>query len=216
MVTKTSLVNVALGYAMCDRVNAVDTDTSTEAKAARDVYDTKRDSLLRGYLWSFSKKREALTTVIPTPAFGVDYAYGLPADWLRTISVHPSDSDFAACRYKHETIVVSTVPTKVIVTNIPTALYLRYVAQVTDVAMFDPMFQEAFAWDLASFFALKIKQSASHAEYCGKEHKKAISIAKSTNSIEDWPDPMPPGSWVTERDGWSGDGWSGDWGWGWA
>jgi hypothetical protein len=213
MVTKTSLVNVALGYAMCDRVNAVDTDTSTEAKAARDVYDTKRDSLLRSYLWSFSKKRDTLAPVVTVPDFGVDYAYALPSDYLRTISVHPSDSDFSMCRYKIETILVSATPTLVIVTNIPTAIYLRYVAQVTTVSMFDPMFQEAFAWDLATFFALKIKQSASHAEYCGKEHKKAISIAKSTNSIEDWPDPFPAGSWVNQRfvdgnDAWGGDCWA--------
>ena len=210
MVTKTSLVNVALGYAMCDRVNAVDTDTSTEAKAARDVYDTKRDSLLRGYLWSFAKKRDTLAAVVTVPDFGVDYAYALPSDWLRTITVHPSDSDFGMCRYKHETILVSGTPTKVIVTNISTAIYLRYVWQVTDVSLFDPMFQEAFAWDLASFFALKVKQSASHAEFCGKEHKKQISIAKSTNSIEDWPEEFPAGSWVTSRDGWSGDSWGGD------
>jgi hypothetical protein len=208
MATKTSLVNIALGYAMCDRVNAVDTDTSTEAKAARDVYDTKRDSLLRGYLWSFAKKRDVLSTVVSAPDFGVDYAYALPSDWLRTISVHPSDSDFALCRYKHETIPVSATPTKVIVTNISTAIYLRYVWKMTDVSLFDPMFQEAFAWDLASFFALKIKQSASHAEFCGKEHKKAISIAKSTNSIEDWPDEFPVGSWTASRDKWS-DNWGG-------
>jgi len=210
MATKTSLVNVALGYAMCDRVNAVDTDTSTEAKAARDVYDTKRQSLLRGYLWSFAKKRDVLSTVATVPDFGVDFAYALPADWLRTISVHPSDSDFSLCRYKHETILVSGTPTKVIVTNISTAIYLRYVWDVETVALFDPMFQEAFAWDLATFFALKIKQSSQHADFCAGQMRRAISIAKSTNSIEDWPDPFPAGSWVTERDGWSGDSWGGD------
>lgn len=208
MATKTSLVNIALGRAQCPRINDVDTDTSKEAKVARDIHDDMRDNLLRKYLWSFAKKRVELAEVSQAPAFGYDNAFGLPADYLRTISVHPADSECAKIKYKLETVSVLGTDTRVIVTN-ATQLFLRYVARQESVALMDPMFRESFAWDLAVHFALAVKESTSQAEFCRKEFRHSLVEARAANSIEDWPEEFPLGSWVGERFV-EGDNWYGD------
>lgn len=209
MATETSLVNIALGRAQIRaRLNAIATDTSAEAKVARDCYDDIRDNLLRKYLWSFAKKRVELAEVAQAPAFAYDNAYGLPADYLRTISVHPADSEFAKIRYKIETVSVLGTDTLVLITN-ATQVFLKYVAKQESVALMDAMFRDVLAWDLAEHFALAIKESSSHAEYCTKQMRRSLAEARAANSIEDWPDDYPAGSWVNERFV-EGDNWYGD------
>lgn len=210
--TKVALTNVALGRAQCGkRVVDFDNDTTKEAKSARDIYDLKRDTLLRTHIWNFSKHRVELATVTPDNTLvGFDYAFALPSDWLRTIAVSAVDTDVARVKYKMESVEVSSAYQAVILTNVDT-LYLRYVRKVTSVALMDPLFREAFAWAMAEHFALDIRQSTSQAEYCEKQFRRAIATARSTNGIEDWPDEFPVGSWVTERfvegDNWYGDNW---------
>jgi hypothetical protein len=206
--TETLIVNVALARAQVHaRLNDYASDVTAEARAARDVYEHARDTLLRGYIWSFARKRVELAQVVEVPAFGVDRAWALPSDFMRAISAHPSDSDFSRVRYKLETIEVSGADARVLVAN-STQIYLRYVSRQISTSLMDPMFRDALAWELAKHFSLVIKESTAQAEYCGKELAKAISAARSTNALEDWPDRMPDGSWTEERyvegDSWSG------------
>ncbi len=198
MATETSLVNIALGRAQCPRINALDTDTTKEARAARDCYDDFRDALLREYLWSFSKKRVELAEVAQAPAFGYDNAFGLPADYLRVISVHPADSECAKIKYKIETVNLLGTDTLVLVTN-ATQVFLRYVAKQESVALMDAMFRDSLAWKLAEYFADQIKESSSLAERAHKRFLSSVAKAKAANSIEDWPEEFPLGSWVSER-----------------
>lgn len=207
--TETAIVNIALGRAQISaRLTDYATDTGKEARAARDAYESIRDNMLRKYLWSFAKKRVELAEVVTVPAFGRDRAFALPADFLRAISVHPSDSDWAKIRYKLETVEVSGSDARVIVTD-ATQLFLRYVAKQTNTSLMDPMFREALSWDLAKHFALVVKESTTQAEYCGKELRAALNEAKAANAIEDWPEEFPAGSWLNERFV-EGDTWYGD------
>lgn len=203
--TTTSIVNVGLGRALIRaRISDYATDTTAEAKIARDCYEDLRDSLLRTYLWSFAKKRVQLAALSTAPAFGYDYAFGLPSDYLRTISVHPADSNASVIEYKLESVVVSSTPTPALLTS-ATTVYLRYVAKVTDVSIMDPLFRDCFEWQLGEHFALAIKQNTQHAEYCRRMFAQTLGRARSTNAIEDWPEEFPEGSWVTTRLSESGD-----------
>lgn len=207
--TDTSIINIALGRAHINaRLTDLSTDTTSEAKAARDVYEGVRDALLRKYLWSFAKKRVELAEVVTAPAFGVERAFALPADFLRVISLHPSDSNFAKIRYGLETVEVAGFPTRVIVTN-ATTLFLLYVAKQTSTELMDPMFRDVLAWELGEHFALVVQKSNAQAEYCAKRAKAALNEAKGTSSIENWPEDFPAGSWVNQRFV-EGDMWYGD------
>lgn len=208
----TQLANIALQRAQCGaRLNSFDSDTSKEAQQARDVYETLRDSMLRENLWNFAKKRVQLAELAAAPVFGYNNAYGLPADCLRIIAVHPYDSDNTQVKYHLETVSVSSTDTPCIITDTEQA-YLRYVKQVTTPASFTPDFYNALAWRLAVEFAQNIKKSAQIAQFCMREYEKAISLAKSTGGVEEWPESYPDGSWVASRDHHDGGTWGDTWG----
>ena len=211
--TETAIVNMALRRAQVTaRLSALDTDTTKEAKVARDLYDYKRDHLLRSHAWNFAKTRVELPTVTPDNTLvGYDYAFTMPSDALRVLAVSPVDEAESRVRYKIETVEVSSTYIRVILTN-STTLFLRYIRKVETVDLFDPSFTEAFTWDLAKDFALAIRESTSQAEFCDRQCRLALASARSTNGIEDWPDEFPLGSWVSERfvegDNWAGDSWA--------
>lgn len=210
----TELSNIALARAQCgQRLNSFDSDTSKEAQQARDVYDTLRRTALRENYWNFAKKRVQLSALVTAPTFGFDYAYGYPADCLRIVSVHPYDSSRASMEYHLETVDVALTPTRAIITNADRA-YLLYVADVTSLALWDSDFYDAFCWRLAAEFAANIKKSAQLSQVCLTEYRKAISLAKSSGSIEEWPTAMPhyfEDSWLSAHDASSTGAWD-NWG----
>lgn len=209
----TGIVNIALGKAqVTTRLTDLSTDTGKEAKRGRDIYEQTRDAMLRSHVWNFSKTRVELAEVTPdSTLIGFDKAFGLPADYLRTIAVSPVDADSARIKYKLETVIESSAYVRVLLTN-STTLFLRYVRQVTEIGLYDPLFIEAFTWMLAADFASSIEKSNSHAEFCMTEYRKKLAEARAANGVEDFPDEYPLGSWVTERfvegDNWAGDSWA--------
>jgi hypothetical protein len=211
--TTTQIVNIALGKAqVTTRLTDLSTDTTKEAKRGRDIYEQTRDAMLRSHVWNFSKYRVELAEVTPDVTLvGFDKAFALPADWLRTIAVSPVNEDNCRVKYKQETVLVSSAYTRVFLTN-STTLFLRYVRQVTETALFDPMFIEALTWMLAADFASSIEKSNSHADFCRGEYRRELASARAANGVEDFPDEYPMGSWVTERfvegDNWYGDSWA--------
>jgi hypothetical protein len=211
--TSTQIVNIALGKAQVQgRISDLSTDTSKEARRGRDIYEQTRDAMLRSHVWNFSKARVELAEVTPDDTLvGFDKAFALPADFLRIIAVSPVNEDNCRVKYKAETVLTSSAYARVLLTN-STTLFLRYVRQVTETALFDPMFIEAFTWQLAADFASSIEKSNSHAEFCRGEYRKELASARAANGIEDFPDEFPMGSWVTERniegDNWYGDNWA--------
>jgi hypothetical protein len=211
----TQLANIALQRAQCgQRLTSFDSDTFKEAQQARDVYDTLRQTMLRENLWGFAKKRVQLAQLGSAPVFGYDHAYGLPADYLRLISVHPYNGEGVLVKYHLETLVVSLTNTRAIITNADQC-WLRYVYDVETLSSWDADFYDAFAWRMSVEFALNIKKSAQLAQGNMAEYRKAISLAKSTGGVEAWPEPYPesfPGSWVSEHDGGNGTSF-GDEGW---
>lgn len=206
--SSTQLCNLGLQRSQCGaRLNSFDSDVSKEASQARDVYDTIRRAMLRESYWNFAKKRVQLAALATAPTYGLDYAYGYPADCLRIVSVHPYDSDVASIKYHLETVDVALTPTKAIVTNANQA-YLLYVADVTSLALWDADFYDAFAWRLGAEFASNIKKSLAIAQWCMKNYYSTISLAKSSGGVDEWPTRQPDhfyGSWVSEHDSGSSD-----------
>lgn len=92
MASETGIVNIALARISVERISSLDSGSTKQARVARDLFDEARDELLRMHTWSFATKRVELAQATgsgATPAFGFDYAYNVPSDLLRIISVHP-------------------------------------------------------------------------------------------------------------------------------
>ncbi len=166
------------------------TDGSKNANLCNEQYEKVRDEMLRLHPWNFAIARTRLALLSSAPAFEFAKAYQLPADWLRTVSVHDNDAGAGAVEYRIEG--------RTVVTNAD-ALYLRYVAVIADPNDMPPSFREALAWRLAADLAQAITQSTTVMEAMDRGFRGAMSAARSIDAIEDFPERLPASDWITGR-----------------
>ncbi|OWQ92030.1 hypothetical protein CDN99_06640 [Roseateles aquatilis] len=62
-------------------------DGTDRSRLAANTWESARDYVLRSHPWNCATKRVILAPDAQAPAFGWNYQFQLPADWLRTISV---------------------------------------------------------------------------------------------------------------------------------
>jgi len=195
MTTQTDIVNIALRRIGANRIDDLAKSGSKEAIAARDLYEEARRDLLNLHNWNFAIKRSQLSASSTDPTFGWDYTYPLPEDLIRLVSVHPHNDDHSIVDYRLE---FQSSDDRVLVTN-SNQIYIRYVWDIEDPNLFSASFREALAWRLARDLALALSKSASAAELADKAYRRSLSHSKSIDGIEDYPEKMAEGDWITSR-----------------
>jgi hypothetical protein len=189
MASEIGICNSALTKIGANRIVALD-EGSRNANACAELYPKLRDDLLRTHAWNFATVRLKLARLASTPAFGFAYEYQLPVDWLRTLAVYDNDGGAGLVDYRIEGRRLRASAEDI---------YLRYVRVVTDANEMPSDFREALAAMLARDLAIPIAQSNSLREIMGEAFRDALGRAKSTDAVEDFPEAMPQGSWVTAR-----------------
>ena len=189
MASVVGICNSALVKLGATRIVSL-TEGSKNANLCSEQYMKVRDDLLRGHSWNFAIARAKLAQLEETPAFGFDYAFQLPSTFLRAVSVHPDDSGRGTVGYKIEGRKVLANASEI---------YLRYVAQVTDPNVMDPVFRETLAWAMAFDLAVPITQSSTTRQQMAEGLRDWLNKAKSVDAIEDFPEAMPETAWVAER-----------------
>ncbi|HBH27143.1 MAG TPA: hypothetical protein DDX54_07080 [Rhodospirillaceae bacterium] len=86
MTTPVNLATQALIGIGAKPISAFD-DGSAEAEIAGALYDGVRDGLLSAYTWSFATGQVAPARLAGTPLADYPYAFALPTDFLRAVSV---------------------------------------------------------------------------------------------------------------------------------
>ena len=141
--SETSICNLSIRDVGANRiVNLEETNKQPEAMACRDLYAHNRDALLRSYDWPFARARVQLSEDTVTPSFEFDHQFVMPANFLRLRNYYDTDAGYEDGRR------IWVIEGKRILTN-ETAVYLRYVKQVTDPTEFDPLFVELLRTKLA-------------------------------------------------------------------
>jgi hypothetical protein len=189
MASEVGICNSALVKIGASRIVALD-EGSKNANLCGELYPKLRDDLLRSHTWNFATVRAKLAQLATTPEFGFAHEYQLPSDWVRTVSVHDNDAGAGAVEYRIEGRKLRASAGE---------LYLRYVRVVTDVNEMPADFREALALLLARDVAVPIAQSNALRESMADSFREALARAKSTDALEDYPEALPPGSWVTVR-----------------
>lgn len=191
----TEIVNRALTKLGEQRIAAL-TDDTAAGRTMSSLFEQVRDAELRRNRWSFAVKRESLVPLATAPAWGYQYEYPLPADFLSLIQVG---------QYYLRSFTKSKGPWAVeqnaVRTDMAAPLLIRYVSRVTNSGLFDPLFVEALACKLAFEACETITQSGAKKEMASKEYKGALSEASRCNAIENPPDEFPRGSWLEAREG---------------
>ena len=199
MSSETDVVNVALRLIGAKTIVSL-TDGSDNASVVEDIYTETRDDLLSSHPWNFAIKRVQLARISTAPAFEFDYAYALPSDWLRTVSVHDNDAGHGTVLYRSEQVVGQ----KALVSS-SDSVYLRYVSMVTDTNLMPPDFRRALALSLARDLSIPLTSSNTMYEQFTRESVRALTRARSSDGMGSFPELRPRGSWASSRAGFKRD-----------
>lgn len=125
-------------------ITALSDPTKTAAACNRN-FELSRDHVLRSYPWNSATARAALAASVDAPAWGFARAFVLPVDCLRVLDTEGDLIGVAWRREGNEILCDETAP-----------LRIRYIRQVTDPALLDPMLVDVIAAHLASQIAYAI------------------------------------------------------------
>jgi len=191
---EVDIVNSALTKLGETRIVSLDESTG-KADNAKARYASIRDLLLRSHTWSFARQRKKLAQSARTPAFEFDHQYPVPADFIRLIGVTGDDAGSSEPEYE---MAYDATDGRVILTDWD-EIWLQYIAQVTDTTRMPIDFREALAYALAADLAPRITNSNTLFQLMKEEADRSLRIAKSADGIEQYPEFIQEGTWVTVR-----------------
>ena len=189
MASETGICNEALSEIGAASILALDQDDKN-ARECNKRYASLRDKLLRAHPWNFAVARAKLGQLSAAPTYEFDFAYQLPSDWLRILSVHDNDAGVGPVEYRIEGRKVLSGAGE---------LWLRYIRRVTDPNTFDELFTEALIFRLAWALARPLTQSGTLEELKRKAFEAVMRKARGVDAQEDFAEALPEGSWVTDR-----------------
>lgn len=174
-------------------------EASKEADQCSLHYESCRDAVLSDAEWNFATKRVALADTNNPPSDWA-YAYQYPTDCMRIIEipVPGTRNPPAAMRIEFVTGANDDGTGKLIYTDQPQA-WLKYVARITDVNMFDAIFQEALAWRLAAAINMVLTGSADLGNNALKMYQMTILSAGSHSMNESQEPQMPVDEFTRAR-----------------
>jgi len=194
---KTGVINMALGRIGALRIVDAGED-SAQAIAANNVWDYIRDEVLEAGNWSFARTRKALVQNPSSPAFGYDYAYTLPSDFLKLAEnkeddpcVYPSGSyhtsyvfgqfEIEGTRYSYsiETLSDGTMVLATDYDNSSADLYIIYIRRVVDVNKFSASFINALAFRLAAELTMPLSKGKGIYDTMMLRYEKALDWAEA-------------------------------------
>jgi hypothetical protein len=177
------ICNLALDHLKQSPVSSILTPVTSTEYVFKRWYDTVRMAALRAHPWKFATKRVLLTPTGTPPPFGFAYAYDLPTDYIRKISI--GNDYIGDLRLTHviENGQILTPSGNNAQTDEAdgTTLYLRYVYDCVDVNKFDQLFVAFFALRLAIKLAPKFSLSAAMGNELKAQLIDADCEAKTVN-----------------------------------
>ncbi len=205
-VSNVDICNRALQKLGAPRISTLN-DSNPSARAVKLAYDIVRRSELRKRVWNFSIMRASLAADSPAPTWGRQNSFTLPSDFIRLAESYPESLTndinvigvtvaFTAQFTGQKDWVLEK---NKIVTNDSDPLQIRYVQDITDTTLFDPIFSEALSTAIAFEIAEELTQSNTKKTALGQHYMSLIEEAKSANSIEVAPADPPPDTYLACR-----------------
>lgn len=174
MASKVEIANRALQALGASRIQNI-TDDNVNARAINTAYDSVRRALLRSHSWNFAVERASIAADATGPAFGKDNYFTLPSDFLYLLDPD-EDENFNDRDWQIEG--------RKIATDYDAPLEIRYVKDVEDPNLMDPLFREALSAKLALELCEELTQSNSKKVDTMEMFKMAMATAKRQNAFE--------------------------------
>ncbi len=155
-------------------------DGSEAARKSLDIYAETRDEVLRAKDWPFALKQATGATAAPVVTIvGWPRTLSYPADCLRVRYVSPST--VPSPNYDPQPVLwalYTSGTAKVIAVDRSSAVTIDYVAQVTNPALWEPLFVNALAQALAAKLGPSLRKDMAPAI------KPDMAIAAAANADE--------------------------------
>lgn len=202
MATQIQLANRALTRCGAQRIMDVSENTKS-GRAIQAAYDGVRDSCLAVSNWKFAMVREDLQTT--TAQDGYNYAYIIPANWLRFVEVRDRwvGAPMLGPRYISDFPKEFQIETnRTLLTNYGPPLKARGVKRIEDPSQHDPLFNDYFILCLAvEIWEDVSRKSATKLSTIIEERNRALTVARVANIIQEPPEEIDDTSWMTSRVG---------------
>lgn len=198
------IANIALIRIGAKRISAL-TENSEQAIVINSVWQYIRDEVLSVRDWHFAKVRVALAQNATTPEYNFDFAYTMPADFLRLCRQDRTDAsvftsgiyseDFFTGQlylnniyypYKIETISDGTICLFTDYDNTDDSLFITYIKRITDATKFSPAFVNCFSNRLAAEIATTITESRAKFQDMMNMYESSLKKAESQNMSLDY------------------------------
>ena len=197
--SKTEIANLALLKLGKNPITNIEDTNDHHASIIRQSWDILRDSELRNYAWLFAIKRLVLPALADPPAFGYNFAYQLPADFLRMVSINGEAAPYDPAAYNPAAYMRWVVENGKVLTDYPSPVQVRYVARVENTFEWDASFVELFACRLAAELTQKVNGSGTDRQLAWREYMEARAAAYKNNAIETDTQTFPDGAFVAAR-----------------
>jgi len=192
--TIVDICNMALGWIGTKGITSL-SDSSPEAKICLRYLEPARLQVLREHPWNFAQKRATLAEVdVPDEYPEYAYAYLWPADCVTAFKVYKNTAP-----YDFEVVLSADGSTRMILTTIDTAV-LSYTADVSNPALFDPLFAKMLARRLAADIGKAFfKNNPQAVQELETLYINELRRATAKDAGEGKSDPEDEISWITAR-----------------
>lgn len=187
--SNVSIANLALQKLGAANIVALNSSPGSAADM-NSCFESIRDDELRKYRWKFAIRRAILAPHSTAPLFQYNRAFAVPSDFLALIK--PSRLGMDWHLELHEGV-------QCILTNDGASINVRYIARVTDPALFDPSFVQMFACKLAWQCCERITQSNTKRDAMMREYDFHRAEARRMNAFEKEVQPQPMDEWLIGR-----------------
>lgn len=185
MTERVDIANMALSWLGEEEITSLE-DQSKRALQMKINYIPARDATLEAHDWSFAIKRFIPAKLETPPVYGAAYAFSIPSDILRVISVDTQDTLVHAAfntPINSDEQVDWVFEDRMIICN-EDAVSARGIRRVQDEGKFSPLFVQAFAAKLASLTALNLTGSAEIQGNMFNLFVLAIKEAKTRDGLQ--------------------------------
>jgi hypothetical protein len=164
------------------------TDGSAESEIASLLYAPSRDGLLSSYALSFATLQVNLTMLFTQPIAYYDYAYSLPTDLLRVISVGANGTGKGIEFRMYRDVIHSNAE----------SLILTYIARVPE-SICPPYFDVALMARLSAEFCLPLTENTSRADLLAKLADTEFMKARQIDAQQDTPNRLNDFTLINSR-----------------
>ena len=175
MATAVSICSNALLMLGAQTINDLE-ENSDRARLAANLYPSVRDAMLRSHTWNCAVKRELLAPLADKPAFGWQYQFNLPGDYLRVLNAGTGGYGLDY-RIEGQKILANAA-----------SIELLYVFRNEVEATWDAALVEIMTLAMAAKMAYAITSSTSEKQARENELEFALRKARAVDGQEDPPE----------------------------